>query len=356
MAIMKLVLHHFRNLSRIDLDTSAQFNIFVGKNGAGKTSLLEAIYYLGHCRSFRSKQLTQIIQYNQQNFQLYAEINHNNLPARVGIERTLNCGRKIRINGQTVPSIATIAEILPLQFISTESYRFFHDGPKRRRQYLDWGVFHVEPQFFPLWAELQRVYKQRSACLKNHGSLTEIAAWNKQFVSLATPIDAFRRQYVDALRPIFHELLSSMLPIELNIIYNRGWDEQTNLANILNSNYQRDLQLGFTYYGPNRADIQLYIGKSPAHEHLSQGQQKTVSYLLLVAQGILMQRLTGHKPIYLIDDLPSELDHDNREKIAKILTEIGAQIFITAINKNDLPPHLMTNSQTFQIQAGKVAK
>ncbi len=144
MSISQLTIHHFRNLSKVQFEPQPGINFFFGANGSGKTSILEAIYFLGLGRSFRTHLIQRIIHQGSEQFLLLAQINNPDNPFLVGMERSLQGEKKIRVNGESVNSVATIAKQLPLQLLSTESHRFFHDGPKVRRQYLDWGVFHVE--------------------------------------------------------------------------------------------------------------------------------------------------------------------------------------------------------------------
>lgn len=145
MSIIELQITNFRNLHSVVLQDLSRVNLFYGLNGSGKTSLLEAIYYLGLGKSFRAHEVEHIIHHSEQNFSIYAgllrnssEINTTLSHLPVGIERSRDGGKRIRIDGESIVRISILAQQLPLKLLSTESHRFFYDGSKVRRPFLDW--------------------------------------------------------------------------------------------------------------------------------------------------------------------------------------------------------------------------
>ncbi len=313
-------------------------NIFDGQNGSGKTSILEAIYFLGLGRSFRTSLTQRVIHDHADKLMVFAQLKQPGGQSHsLGIERSRKGEKKIRINGESITSLAALAKELPLQLLTTESHRYFHDGPKIRRQCLDWGVFHVEPEFYSVWQQLQKALKQRNASLKNQLSRNEIEVWNYEIVQLSILLDQHRKDYVEKLNPLLTDLLQTFLPeLDLQLRYFRGWSQEKDLMEVLTGSLSRDLQLGYTQFGPQRADLQMYAGKVPAGDFLSQGQQKLAAYALHLAQGLLLQKYTQQSPIYLIDDLPSELDPEKRRFVAAVLTQLQSQVFITGITLDEL--------------------
>jgi DNA replication and repair protein RecF len=337
MPITKLAIQQFRNFLTATIEPQAGVNIFYGQNGSGKTSILESIYFLGLGRSFRTNQVQRIIHDDVDKFLVFAEIQHDSQTQTLGLERSRHGEKKIRMNGENLTSLALLAKQLPLQLLTTESHRYFHDGPKPRRQFLDWGVFHVEHAFYPLWQQFQKALKQRNASLKNQLPRNEVEIWNYEIVQVSDLLDVYRQEYIAKLTPILSDLFRSFLPeVELRCRYSRGWSQEKDLADVLNSSFSRDQQLGYTQFGPQRADLQLYADKVPVGDFLSQGQQKLAAYALHLAQGILLQTSTQQSPIYLIDDLPSELDPEKRALVATILTQLRSQVFITGITLTEL--------------------
>src|SRR3990167_7445239 len=353
--LLCLQLLSFRNLSEAKLQCSPYFNVFYGPNGAGKTSLLEAIYYLGFGRSFRTHHMQRIVQYNAEGFSIFMELQNQHHTIPIGIERKRNGECTIKCNGD-MTSLSGIAKYLPLQFMSTMSYKFFLFGPKIRRQFLDWMLFHVEHLFYDTWQSWQRALKQRNAGLKTKLSSQQINFWNNELIPLANKIDELRTKTLIPFEPIFSDILKQLLPqYHLKVGYSRGWGEGSDLADVLTSHLQRDYQLGYTQYGPHRADLNFLIDGIPAQEILSQGQQKLVLYAFHLAQGLLLKQQTNTIPIYLIDDLPSELDPNKRRCIIEVLKQLNAQVFITGINAADLEDiTVLSNTHLFHVEQGRV--
>lgn len=356
MPITHLTIHQFRNLTSASITPFSGINIFYGQNGTGKTSVLEAIYFLGVGRSFRTHLIPRIIHHDTPAFVLFAQLWKENREISIGMERSRQGDKKIRMDGETLLSVALLAKQLPLQLLTTESHRYFHDGPKSRRQFLDWGVFHVEPLFYAQWQHFQKALLQRNAALKSQRPQSEIAVWDHEIAQLAQILDQYRIQYLSQLEPILNHLLQIVLPeLDLHLRYYRGWSQEKDLAELLENQFARDRQLGYTHSGPHRADCQLYAGKVPVFDELSQGQQKLAAYALHLAQGILLQKQSGQCPIYLIDDFPSELDPDKRHFVASILSQLQAQVFITGITCEELS-ETFSQKQLFHVEHGIITQ
>lgn len=356
MIIDKIHIEHFRNITSASIPCSPHFNIFYGINGSGKTSLLEAIYTLSHGKSFRTHNIEHIIQQNTPAFRLFCQLSEAEKSHQIGIERDCHKARKVRLDNETVKTASTIAKLLPVQLITIDSYRYFTDGPKQRREFLDWGVFHVKHLFIEVWKAFQRTLKQRNAALKARAPISEIHAWNEAFIKESLALTSLRESYIQEFIPIYQKILDQLLPnYPTKLIFSAGWQTETSLEKILLDHYRKDLALGYTTTGPQRADLQLYIETSPAHEILSQGQQKLASYALQLAQGHLYQSIQNRAPIYLIDDLPSELDPKNRAEITKYIAKMDAQAFITGITTADLCDALkQPDTQMFHVKQGNI--
>jgi len=354
--ISNLIINHFRNIITANINTAPRVNIFYGQNGAGKTSLLECIYYLGLGRSFRTNHSSHIISRDAERFSVFAHLNKNNQKIPMGIERARTGECNIKINAENIGAVSELAKYLPLQLMSTISYRFFFNGPKIRRQFLDWMLFHVEQSFFSYWQSFQRILKQRNASIKAKLPLDQITLWDSEFISTANEIDCLRRDTLTEFEPIFMELLQQLLPkYDIQISYQRGWKRDVDLRTLLQQGLQRDLQMGFTQTGPQRADLRLLIEGIPAQDVLSQGQQKLSLYAFHLAQGLLLKKKTQQGPIFLIDDITSELDHGKRDCIAQVLQEIDSQIFITAVHLDDLGKiSKLQDASMFHVEHGTI--
>ena len=151
MSLLSLNASQFRNLTAVSLPAHTRFNLIVGMNGSGKTSLLEAIYYLAHGRSFRTSRAQRLVQHDAEAFTLHAKVNAAQQSHSLGLQRNKQGEVTLRLNGANVNRLAEFAQLLPVQLITPDSFRLFFGGPKERRQFFDMGLFHVEPAFFDSW-------------------------------------------------------------------------------------------------------------------------------------------------------------------------------------------------------------
>jgi DNA replication and repair protein RecF len=354
MAIETIEFGTFRNIQRAKLTLSPSINLVFGNNGEGKTSFLEGIYYLSLGRSFRTRSVHSLIQYKQEQLSLFAIIDNK----RAGIAKHRTGETHIKIEGETVGSTAELANLLPVQLINPDTYALLNDGPKFRREFLDWGVFHVEPNFLKAWREMQRSLKQRNLALKMRAPKEEIVLWDPIFSGNAEKLDEYRKKYFESFKEKFIEILNKFIEIKgLSIGYCRGWPESENLSALLVSSFRNDLRLSHTTHGPHRAELEILIDGIPAKDVLSRGQQKLFVYAMRLAQGILFTEQTGRACTYLIDDLPAELDAEKRDLVLNLLQSFDSQVFITSVELKSLETMLQGNlTKVFHVEHGVLSE
>ncbi|MFU8798135.1 MAG: DNA replication/repair protein RecF [Gammaproteobacteria bacterium] len=358
MSVTRLKIEQFRNLRAPDLALHARCNLFHGDNGSGKTSLLEAMHYLCLARSFRSNQASRIILHNASHFTLFGQFavpgSTHLIPA--GIEKHRSGETKIKIDGAPIRSTAELARLHPLQVINASTFHLLDAGPQHRREFLDWGVFHVEPTFFQIWKRLQIALKQRNAALRQRIHPTQIKLWDKEFITASYALDALRVSYIRSFLPLFESVLKQLLDLkEITLHYQSGWDAKLPLETVLERNFERDNSLGYTQYGPQRADLALRIRHQPLDEILSRGEQKLVTYTLRHVQGLLLHQLTQKQCIYLLDDLAAELDEDNRNAILALLQHAPFQVFITVLEPKHLENFIKNREMNmFHVEQGVI--
>ncbi len=357
--LTSLTIQHFRNLKNVDITLQPELNVFYGNNGAGKTSFLEAIHYLAVGKSFRTHVTPRLIQDDKQHFSIFSRIQDdesNFFP--LGVERFKSGQRHLKYNGDIITRLSTIARKLPTRVISAMSHRFLHDGPKTRRQFLDWLLFHGDHNSYIPWQNIQRCLKQRNAALKQHLPIKQVVFWDNVLVTDTLRVHQSRIDIIERFRKLFNQLCKVFLPnYPIQIEYYCGWDSTQCYSEQLKTNFSRDSVLGYTTAGPHRADLKLLIEGIPAHDILSQGQQKLLTYALYLSQGLLLQQQTQNRTIYLIDDLPAELDSQKQQAVLEILTNIKAQVLITCIDIQEMQPifaqHPM-DSSVFHVKQGQI--
>lgn len=361
MLIRRLEITDVRNIRHACLDDIAPVSIFYGMNGSGKTSLLESIHVLSSAKSFRSHKLKPLINNDAQQCVVFAEVavkGAEDMYHPVGVQRNRNGEGLIKINGQSVRSAAQLADALPIQVINSDSFLLLDGGPVIRRQFLDWGVFHVEHQFHGVWKSLQRCLKQRNSLLR-HDRIDEssLAVWTLEFIKLSEQLDAFRRAYIEQFKPVFEQCLSKLITLEgLELRYQRGWAKDSGLTEVLAAQNDSEQQQGYTLSGPHRADIKILYQGQLAADILSRGQQKLIVCAMRLAQGYLLSQLTQRQCVYLIDDLPSELDGGHRKALCELLDDLNCQVFISCVDHRDLAdcwPH-SEKVKLFHVEHGVV--
>lgn len=356
MSLTRLNIEAFRNIQSAQLIPAPGINVIYGQNGSGKTSILEAIYFLGMGRSFRSHLSQRVINNDDDKLTLFATLNLARGDSKIGLRRFRSGETEVKIDGEKVKRLSTLAETLPIQVITPESFSLLFEGPKSRRQFIDWGAFHADPQFYGAWTNVRRILKQRNQLLRSGAVYTHIQFWDQEFVRYAEQVTEIRNHYVDSLNGLLKGIIGEFLPsVDVKVSFTRGWDSKTDFAELLENQYSRDLATGHTVSGPHKADLRLRVGNLPAQDALSRGQLKLLVCALRIAQGKLLKQQIDKHSIYLVDDLPSELDAQHRQLLLKQLTDTGAQVFVTAIDPAAIVDSLHTPpNRMFHVEQGRV--
>ena len=358
MPVHLLSIDQFRNLEPVKLQCSPRMNLFIGANAAGKTSLLEALYILGRARSFRASNLDKAIQVGHDQFRIVAQVlsaSEREIP--VGISRHKN-QLIARIDGNPVKRLSELAALFPVQWVGGNLHRLLEDGPAYRRQYLDWGMFHVKHGYIQAWKRFQKLLKQRNAALRTARSTQEVQAWDGELSRVGEALHVLRESYVlelaHGLQEVAAELLPSSKPLEIR--YRRGWAGDQSYADALNASLPRDREQGFTRPGPHRADLGLYCAEQPVSEQLSRGQLKLLVIGLQLAQARLLKASKDQSSLFLIDDLGAELDQENQARVMSLLNNVDAQVFATAIEMPDVSNWEIASMKRFHVKHGTVSE
>ncbi len=350
MSLRQLSLTDFRNLDSVTLDFHPRLNLIHGLNASGKTSLLEAIHVLCSGASFRSAQLKPCIRHHRQNFLLFGRFEDFN----AGLSRSME-SLDIKIDGQVVQRRSDLATRAPVNIVDHESFSLINGSPQVRRQYMDWGLFHVEPTFKENWFSFRHALKQRNKLIKSRHAVDEtLAYWDRYLVVPSEAISEWRLQWSKKIAVYLQESMQLLAPgIELELQYQRGWSADKMLAQVLLDSRDRDIRLGYTTAGIHRDDLSLTSDGQLAQDVLSRGQQKRVSLALLVASLRLVRESTGKPIILLIDDMNAEMDVQARQLVMELLQSLDMQLFITNVSPEwTLPGH--KDCKMFHVEHGTI--
>jgi DNA replication and repair protein RecF len=351
--IKSLKVENLRNIHHADLCFSSSTNLILGNNGAGKTSLLEAIYLLARARSFRQGQQKSQISKESDHLLIYAITeDQKQQEHRIGFYRT-KTNTQVKIDGQQANKLSLLAKNLPTVLITPNSHRLIEEGPEHRRRILNWGVFHVEHQFQSKMAKFSRSLVQRNTALRTGSK--DLHVWDKAFLDSAQAVYDSQERYFQKLKQEIYNLTQGMSYLEgLEIKFYKGWNKSFRLSELLKDRLTTDRERGFTGIGPQRADIEISIDSVPTKQLLSRGQQKLLVTIILLAQSKLLEKSTGEKPIFLFDDLESELDNQSIETIWYLLEEQRSQTFITSLRAERLNNYQWSNSiRMFHVEHGR---
>ncbi len=332
MTIEFIKLSCFRNLESFEFSPSKSLNLIHGQNASGKTSLLESLFYLSRARSFRTSNTSKLVSYGQDTMSVFARLNNEGRKIPIGIQKS-GSKQTLRIDSENVNKISEMSEILPLQIIHPESHRLIEGGPVFRRQFLDWGVFHVEHGFFAAWNRYRQALKQRNAALREPKFKGTFTSWNAELCESGEIINQYRKNYVTQLESFVPKYLNQLIGTgEYGFKYLSGWGEDLSFDTALDAAASLDQSRGFTTVGPHRADLKISLDGRLIEDRISRGQQKILISTLLMAQAIFFESTTKRVCVLLIDDIAAELDSKHRSGLIEVLSEFKLQLFVSSIN------------------------
>ena len=339
--IEKLHVARFRNLNNQYLEPNKNINLVLGSNGQGKTNFIESLYYLGHNRSFKTKNIKDVIPFEEELVQINAIID--------GEKITLNKSKHkstILVGDEKISSNSLLSQRLPTQIISPDRGFVVGGTPKLKRSYLDWGVFHDNKEILKTYKSYNKTLKNINAILagKNQNQLDE---WLSQLSFLSVEISQARTNYIQKLVKILEESslqkLESFIESTKNLAFKlqTGWIKdvdglnQNEIITYLQNNKDSFIRTKHLGYGPHRATVDFYLNNKN-EGFLSRGEQKKLSIVFWMLQ-VLVLANEKSDPVVLIDDISSELDQKKINSILDFLTNLNIQIFITDIGNKELP-------------------
>ena len=348
MKLLKLQIENFRNHRSLELDFSeADSHIFVGKNGLGKTNIIEAIHTASLARSFRVAKFEEMINWDQDYFRttVLLEKNHEHQPLEVFYSHRPARKKNYRLNGVSVSASNYIGHF-PTVLFQPEDLNLISLSPQVRRHYLDLTLCQTDRDYTAALGQYKKLLKQRNALLKNLknrlgegeelSALTpELAVWDEQITQFGLIITQKRLELVEFLNQVlsnFYRELSNGNE-EITVTYQSSTQEDYLLS--LQQRHHIDILQGATTRGPHRDDLHFLLNDRPMTATASRGEFRTLLLALKLAEIDYIKAKTTYTPLLLLDDVFSELDPDRRKKLLQKIANCQSIITTTDLNNTE---------------------
>lgn len=360
MQVTRLVASGLRRFDQISLTPGPGVNLLTGDNGAGKTSLLEALHLMAYGRSFRGRVRDGLIRTGADAVEIFVEWQER-APSRLRKAGLRHTGQAWagKLDGNSVGQLGELCAALAVVSFEPGSHALVTGGGEPRRRYLDWGLFHVEQDFLGLWRRYSRALKQRNALLKAGVGGIQLDAWDHELAAAGEPLTERRLQYVEQLQPALHRVAAQLAPSlgAAQLEFQPGWRRhELSLADALLLARDRDRTMGYTSVGPHRADWRVDFGLNPLRETLSRGQAKLTALSCLLAQAEDYAARRGEWPVIALDDLASELDRNHQRRVLERLRDSGAQVFVTGTEMPSAFEETGIQSVWFHVEHGLIER
>ena len=352
MKILRLDIDGLRCVRQARVPGGDGVHLLVGPNGAGKTTVLEALHLLGYGRSFRGGQREAVIRRGAEHSLVFAELERGGGRHRVGLRRAA-ADWSARIDEVDVAGLVDLFRICPVVCFEPGSHALISGPAELRRAYLDWSVFHVEPDFLSDWRRHQRALKQRNAGLRSGWTDALLEPWERELADAAIRIAATRQRVMDELRaPVTDKanaFLSELGAVSLMLSAGFGERPAESVEDLVAAYAEArplDRERGHTRFGVHRADWSLAFAAAPRREHLSRGQEKLAALVMELAQVEHFRARTREWPVLLLDDLASELDREHQQRVLDWMFEAGLQVWITG---TEVPDALRARTEPWRL-------
>ena len=323
MSFSKIHLNNFRSFKSSSFNLGKN-NLILGKNGAGKSSFLEAIFFVLSKKSFRTSSLNSMVNFESSFFKVDAILNEEKFSFSKDLSSSI---KSIEGNFQN--------NFLPL-ILNNFSLNLLEAPKENRRSFIDYLMFHVEHDYKTNHLKFKKALAQRNRALKKSSS-SELKSWTKVFIDLSQKLTKMKLEFIDSFLksfPTFVDTLSIPKGLKdkfksISITYDKGWKD--NLLEELRQSFVKDQARGFTSLGPQTSDLSVKINKQDSGNILSRGEQKLLILLIYLFFIKTYNDLRPNKTIFLLDDLPSELDEKNLDLALNLLQSADCQLFITSL-------------------------
>jgi len=369
MNLRKLSLHNFKNYKIAELEFSPKVNCFIGDNAAGKTNLLDAIYYLSFCKSYFNPIDSQNINHDEDYFSILGkyQVNGDKVDTIQCVQKR-NQKKSFKLNKKEYDRLADHIGLYPLVMISPYDRDLISEGSDIRRRFIDSVISQFDKFYLDDLISYNRVLNQRNMLLKQFAErknfdLEMLEVWNGQLTKLAEQIFPKRKEFLKNYIPIFNKYFQIVSggKEEVSISYDSQLDSHK-MEELLAVSLERDRALRYTTSGIHKDDLIFRIEGYPVKKFGSQGQQKSFIIAIRLAQYEYIKNLKGYKPVMLLDDIFDKLDNKRVEQLIKLTSDNNfGQVFITDTQRERIEHMLqeididhkifeVKNGEAFEIQ------
>lgn len=357
MYIESIQLKNFRNYQTLEMEFDKGTNIFYGDNAQGKTNILEAIYLCGTTKSHKGSKDKEIIRFQEDESHIRMMVNKDEMSYKVDMHLRKNKAKGVAINGLPIKKARELFGVVNLVFFSPEDLNIIKNGPGERRRFLDLELCQLDKLYLTDLASYNHIVNQRNKLLKdlylNPKLRDTLDVWDMQMVSYGEKIIEKRRQFVEELNEIIHEIHSNLTGglEKLQVIYEPSV-ESRDFAAALVRNKDRDMRMKLTSVGPHRDDFCVMSEGIDIRKYGSQGQQRTAALSLKLSEIYLVKRKIKDTPVLLLDDVLSELDSSRQTYLLDSIHDI--QTMITCTGLDEFISHQFQINKVFQVVKGEV--
>lgn len=336
--LKRLELENFRSYEKIGVDCDSDLVLILGDNAAGKTNLLEAVYYLLTLRSFRSPDAL-LAKTDTGYFQISGEFS-DSVNAQVVVQVTPSLRRKCRLNGQS--RVRSEWLFNPVVLFVPSDLNLFFLNPSERRRFLNQVLSQTKPGYESDIAELNRILKQKTALLaliqQGGASSAELDLWNEQLARVSVGVTAARQELVDYLEASFNSMYQQLFGTSRHFSFDYKrikFSDFDQLLSYLNEHKSAEIASGTNLIGPHRDDLSLVADGTNTIHNSSQGEMRSQILTLKFLESNFLEQKTGKNPTVLLDDVFSELDEIRRGRLMQFFS--NNQVFITTTEEHHLP-------------------
>ncbi len=364
MYIENISIINYKNINEAEVEFSQKLNCFIGRNGAGKTNMLDAVYYLSFCKSFFNSVDQLNINHDESFFMLNGNYKRFDSDEKISIGLKKGQKKQVKRNANVYKKLQEHIGLLPLVMITPSDVSLILGGSDERRKFIDGVISQYNQTYLDDLLKYNRALLQRNNLLKQFArekyfDTDLLSIWDMQLVDHGTRIHEKRKEFVKKLIPVFQHYYTFISQgnekvslVHQSALYEKSFEE------LLKESVQRDRITQYTTQGIHKDDLDFLIGDYPIKRMGSQGQNKTYLVALKLAQFDFIKEISDLKPILLLDDIFDKLDQHRVEQIVKVVAgEQFGQIFLTDTNREHLDAIIQkmeTDFRIFNVNTGKV--